>query len=424
MRPAPGVTCTSGGYTGGSVTEGTCNPDFETQLTGKEDIDGLRNGSTPSTPEATFIKYDFSGDTDRHKQDAAKLVIQAFGSRGTLGAGIGATDATITVVSDSIPNIGTSQGFRIDNEIMMCDASVDMNPVASGNQCFLKGGGTYTVRVARGQFGTAAAPHGSGVAFKTVVNGLDPASQLRYPLHTKDGNTYIFTFDFYFTDSWIGVGLAGDTGAKFFQFSNTNTFWLETIFPYKGGDSSSGKCAGYDSGGGAGNFVSGLWLRSYNSAYAGAASWAASGGNRVGPNVTNTAELQPMGPAPAPNSGFCIKPNTWTRVWYRIQQKPNDYDILDMWIGDETRDAVKLFEGIQLSVATDGGRPERDHEMVGRGEQHVLPAHPGERQSVPRARHVSAQFRGSAQPRHRRRRSSATGARLAACALDETSRTD
>ena len=357
LRPAPGVTCTSGGYTGGSVAEGTCNPDFETQLTGEEGTDGLRNGSTPSTPEAAFIKYDFAGDTDRHKQDAAKLVIPPFGTRGTLGAAVGATDATITVMSDVIPNIGTAQAYRIDNEIMVCDASVDMNPVASGNQCFLKGTGTFTVRVARGQFGTAAAPHAAGVAFKTVVNGLDPAAQLRYPLHTRDGNTYVFTFDFYFTDSWIGLGLASDTGAKFFQFSNTDTYWLETIFPYKGGDSSSGKCAGYDAGGGAGTYVGGIWMHTYNQAYTGAATWLDSDGRRVGSNVTALAELQPMGSAPPPNSGFCLLPNTWTRVWYVVKQQANDYDIFDMWIADETRDPVKLFDGLKLSVYPDGGRP-------------------------------------------------------------------
>ena len=357
LRPAPGVTCTSGGYSNGRVVDGTCNPDFETQLTGRADVTGLRNGSTPSTPESRFITYDFAGDTDRNKQDAAKLVIPAFGTRGTLAAPISATDRTLTIESSTIPNIGTNQAYRVDNEIMVCDNTVDMNPAASGNQCFVKNSTTYSIHVQRGQFGTVAASHGTGSAFKSTINGLDPAAQLRYPLITSDNNSYVFTFDIFFTDSWIGVGLANDTGAKFFQFASAETFWLETIFPYRGGDSSSGKCAGYDATGGASKNVAGVWMHVYNNSYAGATSWSASGGDRVGPNVTGVSELQPMGPAAAPNSGFCIKPNTWTRIWYRIRQVANDYDIFDMWVADETRDPVQLFNGLQLSVPTDGARP-------------------------------------------------------------------
>jgi hypothetical protein len=220
---------------------------------------------------------------------------------------------------------------------------LDMNPTQGGNQCFIKSGTAYKINVRRGQFGTTASQHAAGDVFKTSINGIEGGQQIRMPIYSTNGHTYLFTWDLYFTDSWLGI--ERNTASKSFQLSaDSDTFFYETKTAYQGGlGSATGQCAGWNKS----IHALSINTRVYNNVYNGAASWADSDGNRAGPNVTRTDALSPA------NNSFCVLPNRWVRIWIRIKQVANDYDTVDMWVADETREPIQIYSGLQISVRPD-----------------------------------------------------------------------
>jgi hypothetical protein len=88
-------------------------------------------------------------------------------------------------------------------------------------------------------------------------------------------------------------------------------------------------------------------MRAYQR-FGGDASWSLTDGNTMGPITTNDQPINPK------NASFIVKPNTWTRFWIRIQQRANDYDLMDFWVADEQRNPVQIYRQIPISVRPTG----------------------------------------------------------------------
>jgi hypothetical protein len=193
--------------------------------------------------------------------------------------------------------------------------------------------------VTRGQFGTAAVAHtaGSGLhrSTSTTPNPID------FPLGTSDGNTYVTSWDFYLTDTFVQSGL---TNHKAWNFLSPG-IWLEPNTSYGTGTLGCGDPLDFD-----GTIHAAVFkARSYNGVVGddnvdAPADWSASSGNTLGPGTSGN---QPLCPQPGT---FLIHPDRWTRVWVRIQQRADDYDVLDTWIADEQQEPVRIHDGLLLSV--------------------------------------------------------------------------
>lgn len=270
-----------------------------------------------------WVTYDPLSDRDPHRQDAAKILIPAFFDETVLTQSLSATETVITVAEAYRPKFPGGRVLKVDNEVMTTVRWVS---------------GT-TVEVKRGTHNTSAAAHASGAKLMVTSNSLK--SQVRVPLLTTDGHEYFFVWDAYWTDSYVG---AGRFNHKAFQFSSGgqggDSIWLEPQVSY-----SPGRSDCFD----AQTHVATFQVRSYNQ-LGGAANWSLTDGNSLGPAMT---EKYPM----APNVPHCLEPNTWVRFFMRLQQRANDYDIVDLWVADENRDPVQVLKGAQVSVRPDGRYP-------------------------------------------------------------------
>ena len=163
-----------------------------------------------------WVTYDPGADTDPHAQDAAKVVVPAFlESGGTLSASVDASTTTISLAADSGGQ--PPHSIKVDSEIMTIRANA---------------GGVLTVT--RGQFGTTAAPHTANATARLNVNSVP--SYVILPLATTDGHAYLFTWDGYWTDSYVRSGLINH---KAFQFtSGGNRVWFELQTNLNGGPAS------------------------------------------------------------------------------------------------------------------------------------------------------------------------------------------
>jgi hypothetical protein len=214
--------------------------------------------------------------------------------------------------------------LKVDNEKMIITAYTDA---------------TKTVTVTRGAYGSRAAAHAAGTPLWRSNNSLP--NQVRLPLGTSDGHTYLFTWDGFWTDSYIKTGMSAH---KTFQFtSGGDAIWLEARTRFDGGTRAYETAGLFDLN----DDVSAVDLRSYN--YPGGdANWSLTDGDHLGPGVTREQPLEPR----TASRTFVIKPNRWTRFWLRINQRSNDYDLIDFWVADEQVGPVKLYERLAVSVRT------------------------------------------------------------------------
>lgn len=204
------------------------------------------------------------------------------------------------------------------------------------------------VRVTRGQFGTTAAAHTSSTAVYRNVNSLQNQVYVGNPggnsplWVTEDGYTYLFTYDFYHTQSWMRP--LNDAGYKSWQFSNPNTaaLFMEPRVAHTGGNGAL-RCANFDRA----IHVGGFEIRMYESV-GGTDPWTPAQHNFLGPGVTGQ---QPL--TPAANT-FCLFPSVWTRLWFKLEQRVNDWDYLTVWIADENRNPVKMYDAIPISIRISG----------------------------------------------------------------------
>jgi hypothetical protein len=247
--------------------------------------------------------------------DAAKVVIPPFMPGCTLTSAVSASDTTIPIscAINGYWNGGTKRAVRVDGEIMAI-----IPPTTTGN--FLT--------VQRGSFGTVATPHGSGANAQWNTNSLQ--SQVRVPLGTSDGNSYFFTWDALWTDSYL---LSGLTNHKAFQFGSDG-IWFE---PQTGFDGA--KKEGFSQA----NAVAVSTARTYNW-IGGPADWSQTDGNAAGPGVTLADPINPRLTMPT------IYPNRWTRFWVRIDQRANNYELVSMWFADEQQAPMQIYKDLLLSV--------------------------------------------------------------------------
>ena len=263
------------------------------------------------------VTYEPASDGDRHRQDAAKVVVPAFFETTTLVQPIATSSTMLTLESAYKPLYPRGRVIKIDQEIMTVAEWLS----------------DTTVSVNRGANGTAIANHSAGATVMHSTNSLK--GQVRVPLATEDQHDYFFTWDSYWTDSFIG---AGRFNHKAFQFSSGgrdgDTIWMEPNIAY---GRPSGLC------GDVSRYVGSFGVRFYNRP-GGDANWSLTDGNMLGPLGQNPTD-------------FCVEPNTWVRFFIYLQQRANDYDLMDMWVADERREPVQIIAGQQISVRPTGATP-------------------------------------------------------------------
>ena len=145
-------------------------------------------------------------------------------------------------------------------------------------------------------------------------------NQLRLPLGTEDGHSYLLTWE-----AWFGPELSyANTGIinyKTFQVASDG-LWFEVHSRFsraRGTDLAEVDGRGYVRDG------------------------SHTGRDAFGPNVTDTNPLPSVG-------SFATVPATWTRYWVQVEQRADDWDLVSLWVADETRDAVQLIDGVQLQT--------------------------------------------------------------------------
>lgn len=280
-------------------------------------------GGLIAAPDQEWASYSPDTDTDRNRQDAAKVVIPAFNATTVLTRAVGASDTLLTLESAYKPQYPVGRVIKVDREVMR---------VASWQS-------DTTISVERGAFSTAAASHAAGAVLMHATNSLK--NQIRMPLGTSDGHSYFFTWDGYWTDSYVG---AGKFNHKAFQFSNGgqdgNAIWFEPDVTY--GDTNQ-RC--YQQG----VHFAAFHARSYNQ-LGGVANWLLTDGNKLGPSVTAQSPLNQ-------SAEFCMKPNQWVRFFMHFRQRANDYDYVDFWLADEEQEPIQVLANIPVSLRPTGRNP-------------------------------------------------------------------
>jgi hypothetical protein len=282
-------------------------------------------GGYATARNSPWVTYNPAADLDRAKQDAAKVVIPAFEPRTVLTAPLSSNGTVITVQEAYKPAWDPGRPLKIDRETLTVIGWLS----------------DTTVSVTRGAFGTAAVAHAAGAIVKTNTNSLP--TQVRMPLLTEDGNVYVFTWDGYWTDSYVASGL---TNHKAFQFSSGGSsgdnIWLEPQTRFNGARMNA---ACWNEA----QHIFVVGFRSYNQDDNPNPIWALTDGNQIGPGVV-TQTLPHVG-------NLCVRPNTWVRFWVRLDQRAQDYDYVDAWAADETTEAVQVLRHLPVSVRPSGRTP-------------------------------------------------------------------
>jgi hypothetical protein len=286
----------------------------------------------PATADQAF-RYDAT-------MDAAKAAIPAFAEPNVckghpltqpMAASTSGAAEVVTLSDVTSVYYPVTRTIRIEDELLklrMC------GPADGGDGTRPYVDALNTLCVIRGQYGTAAVAHPIGVKPKVSTNQM--ANYLRLPIGTQDGNSYVITWDAYFTDSYLGIG-TWDSGQKTFQVTgggDTKLFEPKLLFTGGGAD-------GFD----ASKHIGIINARAYNFANTGQATWAATDGNTMGPRITlDPTELRPR------DGTFILKPNEWTRWWIRVTQRANDWDTFDMWVASTSTAPVQIYKDVPLSV--------------------------------------------------------------------------
>src|SRR5688572_30579900 len=118
-----------------------------------------------------WASYDPENDTDRNRQDGAKVVIPAF------------METTTTLTEAYRPLYPVGRVIKVDREVMTVTSWLT----------------DTTISVVRGAYASASAAHSAGAVLMHSTNSL--RNQIRLPLGTEDGHSYFFTWDTYWTDS-------------------------------------------------------------------------------------------------------------------------------------------------------------------------------------------------------------------------------
>ena len=257
------------------------------------------------------VTYDPANDSYPRRQDAAKVTIPEFSPKewAELAKAVGPADTKLVLTATDAQMSGTLTNFRalkIGDEIMTVVRESGVGITDN------------TVTVIRGQNGTSATSHPVGTTVRFSTTYL--LNQLRVPVGTEDGHTYIFTWD-----TWWGREFdfenTGIGNYKTFQFG-APLYWFQIQTYFR-------DAPGPDIGA-----VGGVALLGANKSQSEA----------FGPNVIDGYPLKPQ------VGNFIIRPETWTRYWVMVEQNAGGWDPTTMWVADENRDAVKIFDRLQLNV--------------------------------------------------------------------------
>jgi hypothetical protein len=248
------------------------------------------------------ITYSPTSDTYSSPQDAAKVVIPDYRWLGeTLTVPLSATDTLIPVPAGL--KTGPQVSYKIDNELIAWK---------------LKPSNGF-MSVTRGAYGTTPASHAAGSAVRVGTNAIATGAQVRLPMGTENGHRYLTTWDVWFSRE-SKTERSGFTGWKQFQFgqgTNKGVLGLEVRTRFTRKDLVL-----------AADEVGEVDMRAYLS---------------LAPEVLNEP-VRPM------NGSFNIKAETWTRYWVLIEHVVGDWDRLSLWVADESRDPVKLLDGIRFEA--------------------------------------------------------------------------
>jgi hypothetical protein len=294
------------------------DPYYENQL-----LQPQFGGFAAAISRQLSITYAPDDDVDPHRQDAAKVVIPVFNKQDlptiSLAAGCSSAETVLTLSRQfSGSELFARRAILVDSEAM----------IVTGTNL-----AAHTITVSRGQAGTRPQPHSAGAA--VIINSNSVSNQLRFPIGTEDAHTYLFTWDVFWTDSYVHSGL---TNHKAFQLASGGSIWLEAQTNYSGGQQTLQPpdfIRDQD--------VAAIQFRSYN-IVGGGASWASTDGNHLGPGVLDNEPVRP-------NVGtFTVRPNRWVRYWLQFQQRANDYDLVDVWMADEVTGPVQIYRQIPVSL--------------------------------------------------------------------------
>jgi hypothetical protein len=298
------------------------DPYYENQLL-QPQFGGFANAGS----RELSVTYAPDTDEDPRRQDAAKVVIPAFNTRNPpsifLDSGCSSADTVLKLSRQfSGSELFSGRAVLVDSEAMLISGT---NLAA------------HTATVRRGYAGTRAQAHSAAAA--VIINSNSLANQVRFPIGSEDGHTYLFTWDVYWTDSYVRSGL---TNHKAFQLASGGTLWLEAQANYAGGEQTL-RPQDFNRE----QDVAAVQFRSYN-VLGGGVDWRATDGNHLGPGVVDNEPLRP-------NVGtFTVRPNRWVRYWVQIAQRQDDYDLLDVWVADEISGPIQIYR--QLPVTLPRGR--------------------------------------------------------------------
>ncbi len=361
MRPVAGQDQY---YPDGHAHAGKRNPYYANQLTsysaGTSPHSASNTGGYVNTTSGfnTYL-YNPGADTHAEAQDALRTHLNTWVTGFTLKTAMLDSDTSMTlttVPSSTLRNNGIS--WLIDNEVVITNGT-------SGQ--VLDGTGGITMPILRAQNLTSAVAHSAGVAIKRCNNVFWP--QFRPPVGTSDGNTYLFSWDFYVPlEHMRPLGPPMDY-YKAFQFGSTGAGstpnWLELQTRWLVGSAYQPPTYNRDT-----HIGVATWR--YYGALTSQADWSiacapyASTSDdskkiyRQGyllnrdpiyptPNATSqTVDLQ------ARNGGFLMWPGRWNRVYVYFRQNANDWDDMWMWMCDEVQEPFTMHQDLKLSIGKGG----------------------------------------------------------------------
>lgn len=152
-------------------------------------------------------------------------------------------------------------------------------------------------------------------------------NQVWLPMETEDGHSYTVIWDARFGTE-VRADLSGLRNWKTFQFRAAKAYgdeegiWCEVQTRIDGGRDPFKTPLSPD-------FIGGVDVRGYRT-------W--------GPNVTFREPLEPR------FASFPVRPETWTRYFWRIEQRANDWDLISLWVADENTDPVQIIDRLQGEV--------------------------------------------------------------------------
>lgn len=318
---------------------------------------------------------DASADAHPHAQDAAKATQQPFVYPGNCNTIAGTTGQLTRALSATLNADGTALSTVAGADRIQITGPVAGN-MAEGNRaqmieneitfrriCTVAEGGNGSTRVlvatnevcvTRGAFGTTIAAHAIGTYMKISGNQLQggltlpisdfPSRTVTNP-GTTGGHTWLLVQDFFWTDDYMR-NHGWNNGKKTMVLHPTyrsKLFEPSIFFTCGSGKTAGGTIPGCDLT----NDIGRVFVRAYNSNNStcnGCTDWDNSNGNTLGESVGINSEDIDL------ENDFVIRPNKWVRIWIYVDQVDDDWDLISMYMADETTPMVRVAPPYKWSI--------------------------------------------------------------------------